>query len=73
MAEASSNFVCNFQVYTGKTQEGATEQNLGYRVVFDLTRNITGKNHHVFCDNFFSSVKLAEDLLLDNIYVCGTA
>lgn len=72
IAEASSGFVCDFQVYTGKRQDGATEHNLGYPVVYDLTRNITGKNHHVFCDNFFTSVKLAEDLLPDNIYLCGT-
>ena len=72
IAEVSSGFVCDFQVYTGKRQDGATEHNLGYRVVYDLTRNITGKNHYVFCDNFFTSVKLAEDLLQDNIYLCGT-
>ena len=70
--EASSRFVCNFQVYTGKRQDGAAEQNLGYRVVHDLTRNFTGKNHHVFYDNYFSTVKLAEDLLEDNIYSCAT-
>lgn len=46
---------------------------MAYRVVQDLTRNFTGKNHHVFYDNFFSSVKLAEDLLEDQIYSCGTA
>ena len=26
----------------------------------------------MFCDNFFTHVKLAEDLLQDNIYLCGT-
>ena len=72
-AEASSGYVCDFQVYTGKKQDGATEQNLGYRVVHDLTRNFVGKNHHVFFDNFFSTVKLAEDLLKDGIYCCATA
>lgn len=72
-AESSSGFVCDFQVYTGKRQDGAAEQNLGYRVVNDLTRNFTGRNHHVFYDNYFSSVKLAEDLLEDNIYSCSTA
>lgn len=71
-AEASSGFVCDFQVYTGKRQDGAAEQNLGYRIVHDLTRNFTGKNHHVFYDNFFSTVKLAEDLLEDQIYSCAT-
>lgn len=71
-AEASSGFVCDFQVYTGKKQDGAVEQNLGYRLVRDLTRNFTGKNHHVFRDNLFSNVKLAEDLLDENIYSCAT-
>lgn len=38
----------------------------------DLTRTFTGKNHHLFCDNFFTSVQLAEDFLKDKIYLCGT-
>ncbi|XP_068742266.1 piggyBac transposable element-derived protein 4-like [Montipora capricornis] len=58
IAEASSGFVCDFEVYTGKRQDGATEHNLGYHVVYDLTRNITGKNHHVFCDNFLHTLNL---------------
>lgn len=48
-AEASSSFVCNFQVYTEKRQDGVVEQNLGYRVVHDLTRDQN------FMGNFFSS------------------
>lgn len=62
----------DFQVYTGKKQDSGTEHGLGYRVVHDLTRTITGKYHHVFCDNFFNSVKLAEDLQEDKLYICGT-
>jgi len=61
-----SGFVCDFHVYTGKQQDGMVEQN-------KLTRNFTGRNHHVFYDNFFSTVKLAEDLLEDNIYLYATA
>jgi len=64
--EALSGFVCDFHVYTGKQQDGTVEQN-------KLTRNFTGRNHHVFYDNFFSTVKLAEDLLEDNIYLYATA
>ena len=40
--------------------------------VHNLTRSLVGKNHHVFVDNFFNSLALAEDLLRDQIYVCGT-
>ena len=59
-------------MYTGKKQDGVAEHNLGYHVLSNLTQNIMGKNPHVFFDNFFSSVKLAEDLLKDGIYSCGT-
>ena len=36
-----------------------------------LTRNITGHNYTVYCDNFFISAPLFRDLQ-DKIYVCGT-
>ena len=42
------------------------------RVVKDLTHLLKGKNH-VFFDNFFTSEKLLEDLLEDDIMTCGTA
>lgn len=32
------------------------------------TWNLIGKNHHVIFDNFFSTVKLVEDLLEDGMY-----
>ena len=71
-ADASNGFVCNMQVYTGKKDGGVTEHGLGYRVVRDLTRPFVNKNHHVFADNFFTSIPLACDLLRDNTYFCGT-
>ena len=58
-------------MYTGK--EGSGEKQLGQRVVKDLTRLLKGKNHHVFFDNFFTSEKLLQDLLEDDIFACGTA
>ena len=33
---------------------------------------MVGKNHHVVIDNFFSSIPLAENLLREKIYLCGT-
>lgn len=32
-----------------------------------------GKNYHIFCDNFFTSIRLAEDLLAKNLYVWNYA
>ena len=71
--EASSSFLCDFQDYTGKRQGDVAKQNLGNHVVHDLTRSFNGKNHHVFHDNVSSTVKLAEDLLEDQIYSCAMA
>ena len=70
-ASSENGFVSALQVYTGK-KDGVVECDLSSRVVKDLTRTFTRKNHHVFCDNSFSSVKLAADLLKDNIYLTAT-
>lgn len=65
-ADPTNGFVCAIQVYTGK--EGhQSEHGLGYRVVSDLVRDLHGKNYHIFCDNFLTSVQLAEDLLSNNL------
>lgn len=66
----SSGFVSQFQVYTGKV--GSGEEGLGYRVIKDLTRPLVGKYHRVYFDNFFNSIELANSLLQDGIYSCGT-
>lgn len=53
------NCYCHeFQIYTGEVDVVTTEEGLRYRVVKDLTRKITGKGHHVYMDNFFSSPNL---------------
>ena len=70
-ADAVSGYVSEFDVYTGKVP-GEREYGLGGNVVKRLTRNITGRNHAVYCDNFFTNAPLFRDLLKDNIYACGT-
>lgn len=66
----ASGYVCEFQVYTGKTE--STEKQLGARVVKDLTRELVGNNHHVYFDNFFTGVDLMVSLKKDKIFACGT-
>ncbi|XP_058810638.1 piggyBac transposable element-derived protein 4-like [Phymastichus coffea] len=65
-----SGFVCQFQIYTGKTD--SPEKQLGARVVRDLTRDLVGHNHQVYFDNFFTGVELLISLKQDNILACGT-
>ena len=43
IAKVSGGFICNFQVYMEKRPDGATEPNLEYHVLYDLTGNITGE------------------------------
>lgn len=63
--------VNDLQVYTGKEND-VPERGLGERIVKDLTRDILGQNHHVYCDNYFTSVPLFEELLDNSTYACGT-
>ena len=71
-ADSANGYVVDLSVKTGKERDANAEQGLGYRVVHKLTRPLVGKNHHVFVDNCFSSIPLAENLLWDKIYLCGT-
>ena len=72
-ASPHNGYCHEFQVYTGKKDGQGREDNLGTRVVKDLTRKITAKGHHVYMDNFFSNPTLFEDLGKEGIYCCGTA
>ena len=38
----------------------------------DLTVGLGGKNHAVYCDSYFSSPQLFEEMLGYGVYCCGT-
>jgi len=71
ICEADTGYCLKFQIYTGKLDEGQ-EHGLAYRVVFDLMEDYLDKNHHLFFDNFYSTVKLFQDLEDRATYSCGT-
>jgi hypothetical protein len=60
------------EVYEGSTGE-SRETSLSTAVVLQLAKYIYNKGHHLYFDNYFSSVDLAEELLRNNTYCCGTA
>jgi len=68
-ADSTNGYICDFSVYTGKE---SVERELGPKVVKNLSQPLAGGNYHLFFDNFFSTVKLFDDLLEDQIYACGT-
>ena len=72
LADSHNGYFWRFEVYTGK-QGDTVQKGLGAQVVKSLTQELKGKNFHVYFDNFFNSFDLLNDLVLDNIYACGTA
>ena len=71
LADSCNGYFWQVEVYTGRKER--SEQGLGYRVVRDLTADLKGRNHQVYCDNFFTTTNLVEELAADNIFSCGTA
>ena len=70
-------YLCTFQVYEGKPIDPATgkstsEKGMVARVVKDLVGPLSGLNHVVYMDNYFTSGPLVEELAQDKIYVAGT-
>ena len=53
--------------------EQSRERSLSTSVVLRLAKFIYNKGHHLFYDNYFSSIELAQELLRNNTYCCGTA
>ena len=71
-ADSSNGYVLNFDVYLGKEANQQRIFGLGYDVVTKLVRPFMNKNHHVYFDNFFSSLTLLEHLEANGTYACAT-
>ena len=73
----NDGYISKFSIYQGK--HGETENvdapncfGLGEKVVIHLINDLFGKNYKVYFDNYYSSVPLAEYLLLQKVLCCGT-
>jgi hypothetical protein len=70
--------VYDFEVYTGasirRSLQSAKpgEAKTGYEVVMNLMLGLHGRNHLVFIDNFFTSVKLLMDMAQLGTFATGT-
>jgi hypothetical protein len=71
VADSATGYLLDFDIYVGKVQEPMPHGS-GHHVVTKLGRPFFGKNHHFFNDNYFSSLQLANDLLLSKTYSCST-
>ena len=70
-ADSSNGYVLNFDAYLGQEEDQRTIHGLGYDVVFKMVTPFMNKHHHVFFDNYFSSVKLLRHLEAQNTYACA--
>ncbi|XP_059158381.1 piggyBac transposable element-derived protein 4-like [Physella acuta] len=70
-ADPHSGYLYNFDVYMGKSNV-KMPNGLSYHVVFKMGEPFLDKYHHFYYDNYFTSVKLAEDLLQRDTYSCAT-
>lgn len=73
-ADSTTGYVFEFDVYTGKRDDKATEVGLGGNVVKHLTQKLVdeGFQGHVAFDNFFSSYEIMQYLHDNNIYATAT-
>jgi hypothetical protein len=65
LCEAKTGYISNMEIYTAEGKK------LNDTVTSVLENNVC-VHHHVYQDNFYNSVNLAENLLKRNIRVCGT-
>ena len=72
VCESETAYCANFDIYTGKKQNGNRPHGLGYDVVWSLTEPFHYQHRNLYFDRFFPFLVLAEHLSLVNTYVCGT-
>ena len=73
----NDGYVYCFDIYTGKKDSNVNtlkDFGLGGQVVMDLTSQLglSGRNHKVTFDNFFSSIPFMEALQKEKVLACGT-
>lgn len=73
LVDVKSKYVANITPYLGaqeKEQRGGVP--LGESVVVKITEHIKGKGYNICCDNFFTSLPLAEKLQQSKLSLVGT-
>jgi hypothetical protein len=72
VADSENFYLLNFNIYCGKEAANVDNAPLGTRVVTKLVEPYYKRHHHVYFDNYFTSVQLLEILLRKKTYACGT-
>ena len=72
LASPANGYLHELGVYCDKSDGMYGEHGLGYGVVMKLTEPYHNRGHHIYYDNFFSSVNLLIGLLEKGTYACAT-
>ena len=72
LADSESKYIYKQQLYIGRNPGERAEVGLAARVVKELCSGLVGFGHHLYIDNFYTSVDLYQYLFKHNIYACGT-
>jgi len=65
VTESTSGYILNLEIYAG---EGKKLQ----EIIFTLLEPYLDQNYHVYQDNYYNHVTIAETLLSGQVRVCGT-
>ena len=73
LADVETKYVSNINVYLGaQEKEQRFDAPLAESVVVNLCKHIKGKGYNITCDNFFTSLPVAEKLERDKLSIVGT-
>lgn len=72
VCDSRTNYPLKGEIYTGKLANAEREVNQGERVVLSLVRRYNNSGRTIFCDNFFTSLSLAQHLLDRRLAIVGT-
>ena len=71
LADSSSKYACNALPYLGKDESRPSSTPYIQYIVSQLIGGLKGKEYNIRCDNFFTSIPLAEFLLTKQISLVG--
>jgi hypothetical protein len=72
LCDAVNKYMSNAVIYSGKNPNGLISKNISTNIVLELSENIKNTGRNITTDNWFTSVKLAEELLQRNLTLVGT-
>lgn len=72
ICDAKSHYPLKGRIYTGKLEGAVRDINQGERVVLSLVQKYNNSGRTIYCDNFFTTFKLATNLMELKLAIVGT-